>query len=57
MFPPHNIPNNETVTVLSGGIFVGLGDTFDRTKAEKMQEGSFVELPGKINHYSFNPRK
>jgi hypothetical protein len=28
VFPPHNIPVNETVTVLSGVIYIGLGDTF-----------------------------
>ena len=54
VFPPHNIPVNETVTVLSGVIHIGLGDTFDRTKAQRMAVGSFVELPGKINRYSWN---
>jgi hypothetical protein len=54
VFPPHNIPVNETVTVLSGVIYIGLGDTFDRTKAQRMAVGSFVELPGKINRYSWN---
>jgi hypothetical protein len=37
-----------------GVIYIGLGDTFDRTKAQRMAVGSFVELPGKINRYSWN---
>ena len=49
-----NIPVNETVTVLSGVIHIGVGDTFERTKARRMATGSFVELPGKINRYSWN---
>jgi hypothetical protein len=44
VFPPHNIPISETVTVLSGAMLVGIGDKFDHAKAERMQEGSFVEL-------------
>jgi hypothetical protein len=54
VFPPHGIPTAETVTVLSGLMYIGLGDTFDRTKAQRLAVGSFVELPGKINHYSWN---
>ena len=54
VFPPHSIPTAETVTVLSGLMYVGLGDTFDRTKAQRMAVGSFIELPGKISHYSWN---
>jgi len=54
VFPPHSIPFDETVTLLSGALFVGIGDKFDRSKTQLMQEGSFVQLPGKINHYSVN---
>jgi hypothetical protein len=54
VFPPHSIPTAETVTVLSGLMYIGLGDTFDRTKAQRMAVGSFIELPGKISQYSWN---
>jgi hypothetical protein len=36
-------------------VLSAIGDTFDRTKAKRMAVGSFVELPGKISHYSWNP--
>ena len=55
VFPPHSTPAAETITVLSGLLYIGVGDTFDRTKAKRMAVGSFVELPGKISHYSWNP--
>jgi quercetin dioxygenase-like cupin family protein len=55
VFPAHSTPAAETITVLSGLLYIGVGDTFDRTKAKRMAVGSFVELPGKISHYSWNP--
>src|ERR1043165_8695460 len=33
--PPHTHPRDERVTVISGSIFMGLGDSLDQTKAVK----------------------
>jgi hypothetical protein len=55
VYPPHSIPTAETVTVLSGLLYIGLGDTFDKAKATRMAVGSFVEVPGKISRYLWNP--
>ena len=55
VYPPHSIPAAETITVLSGLLYIGVGDTLDKAKARRMAVGSFIELPGKISHYSWNP--
>jgi quercetin dioxygenase-like cupin family protein len=49
--PPHTHPTDESLTVLSGSIHVGMGDTFDRKKSEKIRAGGFVHLPKGMTHY------
>src|ERR1700737_238279 len=41
IFPPHYTPNPETVTVISGELLLGIGDKFDKEKAQRMTAGSF----------------
>lgn len=39
---PHTHPGPETVTVISGNFYVGMGSTFDETKLKKYPAGSFL---------------
>ena len=50
---PHQHPREERVTVLSGAVFVGFGDTLDKTKAKKFSAGGFYVNPAEVYHYVF----
>lgn len=49
--PPHTHPDVETVTVISGSIALGLGETFDPQAGERLQAGSWYMVPAKHPHY------
>ena len=51
--PTHWHPNDEHVTVLSGTLYFGLGDKFDRTKAKAYPAGSYFMIPGKTYMYGW----
>jgi quercetin dioxygenase-like cupin family protein len=42
--PLHTHPAVERVTVLDGTFYLGVGDTFDRDKAEALQQGSLAVM-------------
>jgi len=51
--PPHTHPTSETVTVLSGTLFMSMGDRFDASKAKGMVAGSFIGIPRKSPHFVY----
>jgi len=51
--PPHSHPSSEYVTVISGNLSLGMGDTLDRSAARSLAPGAFVEAPANMNHYAF----
>jgi hypothetical protein len=48
---PHWHPLRENVTVLSGTLKVGMGDTFDADKMAAFPAGSFAYLDPDMHHY------
>ena len=48
---PHYHTASETVTVLSGSMWHGLGEKFDTQKGELMKAGAVLALPAKHVHY------
>ena len=50
--PPHWHPTTENVTVLSGTMAVGMGETWDDAKLQTFSAGSFVSLPAEMRHYA-----
>lgn len=58
-FPPcckfsvHSHTKDERVTVISGIMYVGFGDVFDSTKADKFISGSFYINPAHTKHFVF----
>jgi quercetin dioxygenase-like cupin family protein len=48
---PHWHPKRENVTVLSGTLKVGMGDTFDASKMAAFPAGSFAYLDPEMHHY------
>jgi quercetin dioxygenase-like cupin family protein len=50
--PPHWHPNRENVTVISGVLKVGMGDTFEEGKMKTYPQGGFVYLDPDMHHYA-----
>jgi len=48
---PHWHPLRENVTVLSGTLKLGMGDTFDKDKMGSFPAGSFAYLDPDMHHY------
>jgi quercetin dioxygenase-like cupin family protein len=53
MIPAHLHPKDERVTVLSGTIYVGFGNTSDLTKGSAFTAGSFYINPAGSHHYVY----
>jgi ketosteroid isomerase-like protein/quercetin dioxygenase-like cupin family protein len=49
--PPHWHPTNENVTVLSGTVALGMGDTFDERALQDLSAGSFTTVPADMRHF------
>ncbi|MFN2638412.1 MAG: cupin domain-containing protein, partial [Gemmatimonadaceae bacterium] len=50
--PPHFHAADEHITVLSGVLNVGMGDTFDRKKMTPLHAGAFGAVPAGMHHYA-----
>jgi Domain of unknown function (DUF4437) len=51
--PPHWHPAVERVTVLSGTLHLGRGDTFDEAKTKALPAGSISIMEPKIHHFGW----
>ena len=51
--PPHRHSMTERVTVLSGALHVGMGDTLDRKGSQTLEPGGFVSLPAQMHHFAW----
>jgi hypothetical protein len=50
---PHWHTQDEQLTVISGMLYIGLGDKFSKRDARALPRGGFHFLPGKEHHYAF----
>lgn len=50
---PHWHPGIEQVTVLSGDLYLGMGDKLDKNNAKKLPAGSFAYMQPKMHHFAF----
>jgi uncharacterized protein DUF4437 len=51
--PPHWHPAIERVTVLSGTLHLGVGDTFDQAKTKALPAGSVSIMEPKMHHFAW----
>ncbi len=51
---PHWHPTTENVTVLSGTLHIGMGDTFDDQAGTALAPGGYVSLPAEMRHYAWS---
>ena len=52
-FAPHWHPTDENVTVISGTLGAGMGDTFDPAKGHLIDAGGFVRMPTGMHHFAW----
>jgi quercetin dioxygenase-like cupin family protein len=48
---PHWHPTDENVTVISGSVAFGMGDTID-PKVKPLPAGGFASMPAKMHHFA-----
>jgi len=53
--PPHSHPADEHVTVISGKFSMGMGETFDESKAKVMPAGGFAVMMTGSPHFAMAP--
>jgi uncharacterized RmlC-like cupin family protein len=51
-FPPHFHGDVENVTVISGNVWLGTGDTMDESSMKEFGPGDFVSIPANVHHYA-----
>lgn len=51
--PPHWHPVIEHVTVISGTLYIGMGDKFDEKLAKELTMGSFAYMQPGMRHFAF----
>ena len=51
--PPHTHPNQEVVTVISGTMNLGMGETADPAKAKALPAGTFFAMPPGMPHFAY----
>ncbi len=51
--PAHSHPTDEHVVVLSGALYMGMGDKLDAEAGKALKVGGFALMPAKKNHYAY----
>ncbi len=51
--PAHSHPKDEHVTVISGVLYIGMGDKLDPKLAKMLTVGGFGLMPANANHFAF----
>ena len=50
---PHWHPTDEHVTVLSGTLGIGMGDTLDTAHGQTLKAGGYAVAPASVHHYAW----
>jgi quercetin dioxygenase-like cupin family protein len=51
--PAHWHPGDEHVFVLSGALYMGMGDKLDSSAGKALKQGGFALVPAKKHHYAY----
>lgn len=50
---PHTHPDDRIYTVLSGTLYMGIGETWDDSKLVAYPQGSVLYMPAKLSHFQY----
>jgi anti-sigma factor ChrR (cupin superfamily) len=51
--PAHNHPTTESVTVISGTLYIGMGDKLEMKNGIELLAGGYGEAAAKMNHFAW----
>ena len=51
--PPHWHSQTENLTIISGALYLGMGDELVAKEAHALKAGGYHYLPAKMHHYAF----
>ena len=51
--PPHTHPQTEHVTVISGALYIGMGENFDESTGRALPAGTFFYMPAGMKHFAW----
>jgi quercetin dioxygenase-like cupin family protein len=51
--PAHSHPGDENVSVVSGELFVGMGEKLDKQAASRLGVGGYALMPANANHFAY----
>ncbi len=51
--PAHSHPGDENVTVVSGQLFMGMGQKLDKASATGLGVGGYALMPANANHFAY----
>jgi hypothetical protein len=51
--PPHWHSQTENLTIISGALYLGMGDKMNAKAAHALKAGGYHYLPAKMHHYAF----
>lgn len=55
--PAHWNYGDEHITVIEGGLFLGMGDKLDKSKGKMLPIGAFARIPSKMHHFSWTTKE
>jgi len=50
---PHTHPKDERLTVISGTLYIGMGDKFNQKAAKALPTGSYGRMPAGMKHFGW----
>lgn len=53
--PAHTHPAAERVTVISGAVYLGIGEKFDESAGRELKAGDYAVLPAGVAHFAWSP--
>jgi quercetin dioxygenase-like cupin family protein len=53
----HSHPTDENVTIVSGALFMGMGDKLDKKAGTALAAGGFALMPANANHYAYTTQE
>ena len=51
--PAHSHPTDENVAIISGELYMGMGDKLDKTRGTGLPTGGYALMPAGMNHFAF----
>jgi quercetin dioxygenase-like cupin family protein len=51
--PAHSHPTDENVAVVSGALYMGMGDKLDKKAGHALGAGGFALMPANANHFAY----